>query len=626
MPTAARRKTRVVFCAAVMVISFQLAQHRTPAEQLPIKTYTTADGLASGYVQRIVRDSRGFLWFCTRDGLSRFDGHSFVNYTMADGLPTTTINHLLETRSGTYWVATNGGGVCRFSVEQPAAGAGISESGLAGRNRRSLFTVYPVGDGFSNRVNVLFEDREGNVWAGTDDGLFRFDETSSEQRFLRAEPHEPRRLGVNCFAEDREGSLWIGTSRGLQRRLTDGRLIRYSVQPSADEDSVYAILIDPSGRLWLAHNSGLVVFVPGPASQLQTSDFESRSLPLQSHSRSRDPKSVRLPSAPDEAERYTTTQGLAHNRVYAICRQRDDGRIWIGTNGGLTEFNGERFRSYTTAHGLSHNQIAALTEDQEGNLWMAAYVAGAMKLTLNGFTSYNEADGLGHNQIHSIYEDQQGNLFAVSGSGFVNQFDGKRFASARPLIPKSAGYSYRSQIAFLDREGEWWILTNTAIYRFTRVSTVEQLAHQRPASYYASVGGLTLERATRCFEDSRGDIWMSIGFVLGSAVTKWERATNTIRLCPWPDELSPINAPYVFCEDSSGNLWIAFYGGELVRYAAGRYTVFKESNGLPAGMLTALYLDHAGRLWIGSSAGGLCRIDQPNADRPQLNTDRKSVV
>jgi ligand-binding sensor domain-containing protein len=55
------------------------------ATQLPLRTYTTADGLARDAVKCIVRDSRGFLWLCTDEGLSRFDGHTFANYGMARG-------------------------------------------------------------------------------------------------------------------------------------------------------------------------------------------------------------------------------------------------------------------------------------------------------------------------------------------------------------------------------------------------------------------------------------------------------------------------------------------------------------------------------------------------------------
>src|SRR4030095_16787633 len=83
------------------------------AEQLPIKTYTIADGLAHGSIVSIYQDRKGFLWFGTYEGLSRFDGYGFVNYDRRDGLPHVFINHITEDRQGRLWVATNGGGVAR---------------------------------------------------------------------------------------------------------------------------------------------------------------------------------------------------------------------------------------------------------------------------------------------------------------------------------------------------------------------------------------------------------------------------------------------------------------------------------------------------------------------------------
>src|SRR5712691_867571 len=72
----------------------------TRAERLPLKTYTTAEGLPHNVINKIVRDSRGFLWFCTEEGLSRFDGYRFTSYTINQGLPSRMVNDLLETRDG----------------------------------------------------------------------------------------------------------------------------------------------------------------------------------------------------------------------------------------------------------------------------------------------------------------------------------------------------------------------------------------------------------------------------------------------------------------------------------------------------------------------------------------------
>ena len=66
---------------AIFVVLISFAHSR--AEQLPIRTYTTADGLPRDSIQTIVSDPRGYLWFCTSDGLSRFDGYEFVNYGLA---------------------------------------------------------------------------------------------------------------------------------------------------------------------------------------------------------------------------------------------------------------------------------------------------------------------------------------------------------------------------------------------------------------------------------------------------------------------------------------------------------------------------------------------------------------
>src|SRR5690349_6237979 len=89
----------------IFLLSFPVCVH---AERLPLKAYSVADGLPNNVVNKIVRDSRGFLWFCTSEGLSRFDGYSFTNYGVDQGLPHTTVKDFLETRGGELWIATNG--------------------------------------------------------------------------------------------------------------------------------------------------------------------------------------------------------------------------------------------------------------------------------------------------------------------------------------------------------------------------------------------------------------------------------------------------------------------------------------------------------------------------------------
>src|SRR5215831_52958 len=91
---------RLALCTALLIAMSQL----TAAERLPLKIYTTADGLPNNNINKIVRDSRGFLWFCTAEGLSLFDGHSFTTYGADQGLVYSNVQDILETPTGDYWV------------------------------------------------------------------------------------------------------------------------------------------------------------------------------------------------------------------------------------------------------------------------------------------------------------------------------------------------------------------------------------------------------------------------------------------------------------------------------------------------------------------------------------------
>lgn len=116
---SSRAKTRRHIVCLLVLLS--LPPLDAPAQQLPINTYTTADGLPHNTVNRIVKDKRGFLWFCTAEGLSRFDGYTFTNFGTAHGLPHASVNDLLETRDGQYWVATGGGWFVLIPKDVPEA-------------------------------------------------------------------------------------------------------------------------------------------------------------------------------------------------------------------------------------------------------------------------------------------------------------------------------------------------------------------------------------------------------------------------------------------------------------------------------------------------------------------------
>jgi ligand-binding sensor domain-containing protein/two-component sensor histidine kinase len=579
------------------------------AEQLPIKTFTTADGLARDQINRIVRDSHGFLWFCTEEGLSRFDGYKFTNYTTASGLPHRKVNDLLETRSGVYWVAT-GSGVCRFNpagspqARGYAAGRGgdmvvKGKSDAAGSE--PMFVLYHLGeDQRAYAVYTLIEDHTGTIWCGTDSGVYRLEQSKGREELRFVDMGMPRETAdgpiVMTLLEDRRGALWAGFGGDLYRRWPDGRTEFYPIRPGF---GIKALIEDRTGHLWVGATNGLFRLVTEP-----------------------------VPNRPVVDHVYTNKNGLTGYWVQSLY-QSSDGRLWAGTNGGLSEFiptaNGadQKFRSYTSAHGLSQGLISALTEDRDGNLWIGSENGGAMKMARNGFTSYSHADGLGSAEVASIVEDQAGALYAISAHQvFISRFDGQRFVPVQPDLPKRItyfGWGW-NQITFQDHTGEWWVATGQGLCRFPRVSRVEQLAHTRPKAVYTRRNGLIGDEVFRLFEDSRGDIWITTTEQRGTDLTKWERATETFRHYSEANGAPPSFWAISFCEDTAGNLWTGGSAQTLVRYASGRFTAFTTADGVPLGWVRALYLDHLGRLWIATGQGGLARIDDTGADHPRFVT------
>jgi ligand-binding sensor domain-containing protein/signal transduction histidine kinase len=597
------RQTALLRSALLLCVSLCLGEN-APAERLPIKTYTTNDGLARDTVVRIKQDSRGFLWFCTLNGLSRFDGYRFVNYNVEQGLPDPRIYDLLETKSGEYWIATQGG-IARFSPDSLAMSRREEtwdRHPISGTENKGglLFTEYLVSDNpDTNNVNVLFQDAAGIIWVGTAGGLFRLEETMNGVRFVNADlglrSSSPDEAFVTSITQDRIGTLWVGMGNtGLYRLWPDGHSDHYTSKNGLPNNFVRALLLDRQERIWVGLTGGLCLLVPDPG--VGHSIVE------------------RL---------FTTGDGLPENNVWEI-KQPSDNRYWVSTlTGGLSVFDGERFHNYTKAQGLASNSPRGILEDRDGNLWIGTDSNGAMKLAKHGFVAYGNGDGIVEDKIWSIFHDTGGGLCTITGRqdvgvGFnVNQLIGNRFTSTRLNMPRyvsNSGWGL-NQITFQDHTGDWWVATAQGLFRFSNLKSTGDLAIVQPTASYTVKDGLPADDIFRLFEDLHGDIWISTIYPEKSGMARWERATGKIHAFSDLDGVPP-DAPTLFSEDRQGDLWIGFYKGGIARYRNGRFQFFAVADGLGPGSISGIYPDDSGRIWIATAVSGLYRVNNPQSDHP----------
>ncbi|HJZ98777.1 MAG TPA: two-component regulator propeller domain-containing protein [Candidatus Solibacter sp.] len=545
-------------------------------------------------MNRIVRDARGYLWFCTSEGLSRFDGYEFHNYGRRDGLPHRVVNDVLETRSGELWVATSGG-LCQYLPR-------------ASGNRR--FRIYRVEkDDRASHVNVLLEDTGGRLWCGTDAGLFRL-----ERRHGRAEPvltsidlGTPKEAWddqiVSALLQDARGNLWVGAGSGLYRQGIEGGIERYTEKDGLPQNFVTALLQDPQRRIWVGTHGGLckLVVEPSPGRKAMESIFQEK-------------------------------EGLVSDAVQVV-RQLNDGTLCVGTKVGLSVMHAggsadsPAFSTYTRVHGLPATGVEALAEDTAGNLWIGTDGSGAAKLVWNTFLTYTTDDGLGGAQIDFMFEDATGKLCVVTRQGstdlYINEFDGHRFRATRVNLPTGTrllNWGARAQSMAHDEEGNWWIGTSDGLFRYAGVSRISDLARKLPAAHYTEHDGLPPGPVVSVFEDSAGSLWLSTTGKRNGLAQRNRHDQGFRRHSeglPW----LLTSGVSLFAEDGSRRLWMG-----LLRFGRGQAEIARlhESaierigggDDAPSGGIRTLYVDRQKRLWVGTNQNGLMRFDHPESDQP----------
>lgn len=569
---------RIFFCLILTAIALY-------PQTLPFKNYTTADGLGHEYISQIFRDSHGFLWFCTGEGLSRFDGVAFKNYTQADGLPHRKINDIIELEDNTYLVAT-GDGLVFFNPK------GVSAFDFNPNfTAPAMFSTFRSDDPHFERkpfeINGLYQKRDKQILVATYGRLFRLIKEGDQWKFQRIEMEEWRGKNIEFFRamEDRKGNLWLTTAKGVW--LLDQSMSKATF---LTEDALSKVIEDREGRIW----GGIGDYEVG-VSLFTYPEGQDKPV-LQRH--------------------FTTKDGLPDNRWINSILETSDGKILVGVRNGVCEFQPDAKAGEPAFRLISSASIVSLGEDIGGNIWLGTAVQGAVKLTRRGFVFYDIPEKKPYVTPSSIFSTSDGEVYATSSSNDLLRFHDNKFSEIQPMGLKSRSWG-GNQLDLRSRiDGEWWIPSSEGLLRYPSVASFEDLKNTPPKKIYTKKDGLLAEDVFRLYEDSRGDIWFSNISVSG--LTHWERKTDKIQTFKEAEGFPMFSAPTAYGEDSRGNLWIGFYSGGVVRYKNGKFDLFPQLERFPAGLVNTIYNDKSGRLWIAVSNNGLIRVENFDSDEPNF--------
>jgi len=513
-------KTSASILRVLAVILLLVCSYSLRAERLPIKIYTSADGLSTSASFYLVRDLRGFIWLCSRDGLVRFDGYRFITYRIGNDDADPAVYSLLPTRSGVYWINLNTGTDYRF-VDKGEATT-LEPMQLLSRNdqRIPLVNVEPLKD---SRL-PLFEDSAGNLWSYEPKGLDLLHEVDGglvpELIELKLPGSPESDLRIRSFRHGSDGSFCMGTGWGLVRHLPDGRMFHFSLRSDGKPDQVSFFAEDKENRVWIARPEGLLVLKVEASSELKSIEkLSSRQVVIKAGRVSADGQ-PELPTQPGEAFTFSFSDLMRRDKKLGLDKiptnppviwgvlAAADGSVWMAGTGGLIVYDGQGFRHFTEQQGLASNNLGDIIEDVEGNIWLNAY-GGLMRLNPKGLVTFDQSDGLAEKRVHSIYENAQGQLYFVTDNWNISQWENGGFKTARPPIDQDEAFFWHSNVAFLDSRNEWWVITNKKLSRYANGSRIEDLSHSRPVAVYTDKNGLIANETSNVFEDSRGNIWIS---------------------------------------------------------------------------------------------------------------------
>jgi signal transduction histidine kinase/ligand-binding sensor domain-containing protein/DNA-binding response OmpR family regulator len=645
---------------------------------------TSDDGLSQNTVDCILKDSRGFMWFGTWNGLNRFDGYNFVTYKSENkehSLSDNFIYSLCEDKNGDLWIGTKNG-LNRFIYSQNRFikyfNQKNNKSSVSGNwitsilcDHRGILWVGTANDGLNkfifnslykdsfdvkqikyvagktgllcdNHINVIYEDREKNLWIGTNNGLIKLNQARNQSEFFFHNPGNPNSLSynvINTIFEDQYSDIWVGTQYGLNRiDRSRNKFSRYYYDAD-DPTSISHFVItdikqDLNGDLLIATLRGLNKY------NRETSNFE-HFLYSQNDDYSINNEfinslfvdkqgNVWIGTDKGGVNKYSIYQkqfgyfihqpanenSLSNNTINSILDEKST--LWIGTaGGGLNKYdkNLKRFTHYiSNIHnpgGLNNDFITSICRDKGKTLWVGTWGGGLNKMLPNGsFKKYlptSNPVSICDVYVSSILEISKG-LLLVGNLGGLDLFDPKteifhHIANNTQMKKRIVEVGCILQ----DNKNYIWIGSRLGLFRIA-ASKLSSNITDNDIDHFTSIPGdlssLPGDYVISLFQDVEGNVWVGM---YGKGLAKVNIQNNKITFTNYSqkDGLSN-NVVYAILEDNRNNLWLSTdYGLSRFDVEKNQFKNYYVTDGLQSNQFywSAATKGNDGKMYFGGIKG-----------------------
>lgn len=536
------------------------------------KKYDVRSGLSGNCVRSIFQDSIGYIWFATQDGLNRFNGIEFTSYGHSSENGENNYMNIVtiyQHRDNKHiWVA---------STEKLYLFDSIHEEFF-------VFDKQTVdGVGINSPFGMVY-DNDGQLWIGTSNGLFVYNEQKDILKRYLYSPPNPHSLPDNhvwVVYNDSFGTIWAGTKNGLAKynRQTDN-FSRYKSEeniigrPACNE--IISLMESSEGELWAGTwYGGLARF------NKENGQFY-----------------------------YYFSEGdtLAIPRIRALF-QRTANSFYLGSDDGFYTFNPTTGQCQLMNDEQTPKNVYTCYQDREGGIWIGTYFNGVNYLSpkyqdIEWYYSTGMENSLSGNVISQFCEAPDGNIWIATEDGGINLFNPKtkKFLDY-PL--KSSNPNIGSNIhALLYHEGELWIGS------FSKGLYIMNVQSGKTRNYrhnHSDPYSLPNDHVYSIYRTKDGNIY--IGTLSGFC--QYDSKNDSFRTLKQLDQIFV----YDIIEDSHNNLWIASKRDGIWRYnrKTGKSYNYrhnpKDSTSPNSNWVIRVYIDQKQNLWFCTEGGGICRYN-----------------
>ncbi|MBC7829662.1 MAG: hypothetical protein H7122_18105 [Chitinophagaceae bacterium] len=558
------------FLPAILTLFLQCCNYLiSHSQQINIYKYSIQDGLVNNDVLKIYQDSQGFIWICTRGGLSRYDGTRFTNYTTENGLTNDMINDIHEVAPQEFIIAQNLNGPRMFK---------------GGR-------ITPFSDENKVIINNFYRTGNNRLLVATDyDGILEV----KGNGFQQINPASRGQANQVTIVND---SLWLVQEDQSSIQLMTPLLVPFSLKTQAFSSCAYT---DSRHNTWVGTSYGLMLLAPQ-----QYRNQRIQFLPL--------PSGFDLPL-------------LRENFILDIMEDSQK-NFWICTSAGLVLIrpNGKS-TVFTEFHGLPASMITCISEDRQNNLWVGSPLGLAKFSLRNEVKIYSHKDGFsayGAAFVLPITPNAT-RLFGING---ISEFDFTTEKLSERLFKDSSIHRlYR-----LGKD-EIALLNNHKASFYKRNNTSEEIV-KFPSRYYGSVKRLGPEKFIASYDNilfsiSQGVIqdttyFSSISHIpclefynkntlllgtFNTGIYKINLDGHSMQISDSITDILPDKHIRALFSDKENEIWIGTrYKGviRLVEFGKGRYQIqqFGTLQGLSANFVKTINRDKIGNIWVGTMQG-----------------------